>query len=40
MSSLTIASPELRRLRQEVPNVRLIDVRTGSEFESSHIPGS
>ena len=40
MFTATIASPELRRLRNEDPNVRLIDVRTGGEFESSHIPGS
>lgn len=40
MSVTTIASPELRRLRSEDPSLRLVDVRTGGEFESSHIPGS
>lgn len=40
MFTATIGSPELRRLRDEDPNLRVIDVRTGGEFESSHIPGS
>lgn len=36
----TISSSELldRRLRE--PDLRLIDVRTGGEFETMHIPGS
>lgn len=40
MPTTVIASPELRRLRTETPVVRVIDVRTGGEFESIHIPGS
>ncbi len=36
----TISSPELlNRLRDE-PHLAVIDVRTGAEFESLHIPGS
>ncbi len=31
---------ELRQLRVEDPSIRILDVRTGSEFESVHIPGS
>lgn len=31
---------ELRQLRQEDPHLRILDVRTGAEFESVHIPGS
>ena len=31
---------ELRHLRQEDANIRILDVRTGAEFESAHIPGS
>lgn len=40
MSTATIATPELRRLQDQEPNLRVIDVRTGGEFETSHIPGS
>lgn len=36
----TIHPSELRQLRQEDPNIRILDVRTGGEFESVHIPGS
>lgn len=36
----TITTPELQsRIRSE-PELAIIDVRTGAEFESSHIPGS
>lgn len=35
-----ITPAELRQLLAEDPDLRLIDVRTGSEFESAHIPGS
>lgn len=30
----------LRRLRDEDPDLRILDVRTGGEFETVHIPGS
>lgn len=40
MSTATIAAADLRRLRLDDPDLRLIDVRSGGEFESSHIPGS
>jgi rhodanese-related sulfurtransferase len=40
MPPATIATAELRRLRVENPDLRLVDVRTGGEFESSHIPGA
>jgi rhodanese-related sulfurtransferase len=36
----TIHAGELRQLIQEDPGTRILDVRTGSEFESVHIPGS
>jgi rhodanese-related sulfurtransferase len=39
-TSTTIHPSELRQLRQEDPNIRILDVRTGAEFESVHIPGS
>ena len=39
-STTTIHPSELRQLRQEDPNIRILDVRTGGEFESVHIPGS
>lgn len=39
-SSGTIAAAELRRLRSEEPGLRILDVRTGGEFESGHIPGA
>jgi rhodanese-related sulfurtransferase len=38
--STTIHASELRQLRQEDPSIRILDVRTGGEFESVHIPGS
>lgn len=38
--STTIHPSELRQLRQEDPSIRILDVRTGAEFESVHIPGS
>jgi rhodanese-related sulfurtransferase len=39
-ASTTIHASELRQLRQEDPSIRILDVRTGGEFESVHIPGS
>jgi rhodanese-related sulfurtransferase len=36
----TISSARLRELRSEDPGLRILDVRTGGEFESGHIPGS
>jgi hypothetical protein len=36
----TIDSSRLRRLRQDDPGIRILDVRTGGEFETVHIPGS
>lgn len=36
----TIHPSELRQLRLEDPRTRILDVRTGAEFESVHIPGS
>ncbi len=38
--STTIHASELRQLIQEDPDTRILDVRTGAEFESVHIPGS
>ncbi len=38
--STTIHPSELRQLRSEDPGIRILDVRTGAEFESVHIPGS
>lgn len=35
-----IDTATLRQLRHDDPAVRIIDVRTGGEFESVHIPGS
>jgi rhodanese-related sulfurtransferase len=35
-----IHASELRHLLAEDPNLRILDVRTGGEFESAHIPGS
>lgn len=35
-----IAPGELRQLIHENPAIRVLDVRTGGEFESMHIPGS
>lgn len=36
----TIDAATLEQLRREDPLVRLLDVRTGGEFETAHIPGS
>lgn len=36
----TISSTELIDLRRSEPELRVIDVRTGGEFETMHIPGS
>jgi rhodanese-related sulfurtransferase len=36
----TIDSSQLRHLRTEDPDIRILDVRTGGEFETLHIPGS
>lgn len=36
----TIASGELQQRRLDDPDLRIIDVRTGGEFETVHIPGS
>jgi rhodanese-related sulfurtransferase len=36
----TIDPAQLRRLLTEDPDTRVLDVRTGGEFESVHIPGS
>lgn len=37
---LTIRPSELRRLLLDEPDIRVLDVRTGGEFTSAHIPGS
>lgn len=39
-TSATIHPSELRQLLREDPHTRILDVRTGAEFESVHIPGS
>ncbi len=36
----TIRTTDLHRLRREDPQIRILDVRTGGEFETMHIPGS
>lgn len=36
----TIDVAELRRLRAADPELRILDVRTGAEFQTMHIPGS
>ena len=36
----TIDIAALQALRQRDPLVRILDVRTGGEFETAHIPGS
>ena len=36
----TIDAAQLRQLMREDPNARVLDVRTGGEFETVHIPGS
>jgi rhodanese-related sulfurtransferase len=35
-----IDAADLRQLLHEDPNLRILDVRTGAEFETVHIPGS
>jgi rhodanese-related sulfurtransferase len=35
-----VSARELRDLLASDPHLRVVDVRTGGEFESSHIPGS
>lgn len=35
-----ISAGQLRQLQHEDPNLRILDVRTGGEFEGAHIPGS
>ena len=39
-NSDVIDAADLRQLRHEDPNLRILDVRTGAEFETVHIPGS
>ena len=39
-AAVTIHPTELRQLLLEDPATRILDVRTGSEFETAHIPGS
>ena len=39
-SATAIHAAELRQLLDEDPETRILDVRTGAEFESLHIPGS
>lgn len=36
----TITAHQLRELRSEDPALRILDVRTGGEFQTAHIPGS
>lgn len=36
----TIDVTQLRELRAEDPDLRILDVRTGGEYETVHIPGS
>ncbi len=36
----TVTVQDVRRLMTEDPLIRVIDVRTGGEFETMHIPGS
>lgn len=38
--STTIDAPTLKRMHQERTDVLLIDVRSATEFETAHIPGS
>ncbi|MEE9417522.1 MAG: rhodanese-like domain-containing protein [Acidimicrobiales bacterium] len=46
MTSTTIGAADvidasrLRQLQHEDPDIRILDVRTGSEFQGAHIPGS
>ncbi len=39
-SADTIDVTQLRQLRQQDPDIRILDVRSGGEFEATHIPGS
>ncbi len=39
-NATTIDVERFRQLRQSAPDTRILDVRTGGEFESVHIPGS
>lgn len=39
-SAAIVDASELRQLRDEEPNLRILDVRTGGEYETVHIPGS
>lgn len=39
-ASDTIDSNQLRQLRAVDPDIRILDVRTGAEYETLHIPGS
>ncbi|NNE72890.1 MAG: rhodanese-like domain-containing protein [Acidimicrobiales bacterium] len=39
-STDTIDVNDLRQLRHEDPDLRILDVRSGGEFEGVHIPGS
>lgn len=36
----TIPVSRLRQLRHDDPDIRILDVRSGAEFETVHIPGS
>lgn len=36
----TIDVHQFRQMRAEDPDIRILDVRTGGEFETMHIPGS
>ena len=36
----TIDSNQLRELRRQDPDIRILDVRSGGEYETVHIPGS
>jgi rhodanese-related sulfurtransferase len=36
----TVSVQQVRELMAEDPQLRIIDVRTGGEFETTHIPGS
>jgi rhodanese-related sulfurtransferase len=38
--SMTVAATDLRGLLESAARLRLLDVRTPGEFESSHIPGA
>ena len=40
MTSAHVSPTELEALRRDEPRLRLVDVRSGGEFEALHIPGS